>query len=64
MDPLITNRIDRLLPRTTEKRRGPGDERDPAPRRKRAAAPESSGEKEFELEPESDAPKHTLDDLA
>jgi hypothetical protein len=65
MDPLITNRIDPAQLRVPEKR---GQERDPAPRRKRPAVPgktveEAPGE-ENNQEPGLDTPKHTLDDLA
>ena len=64
MDPLITNGIDPALSRVLEKR---GQERDPAPRRKRPAVPERTGEapeEENSQELGLDMPKHTLDDLA
>jgi|HubBroStandDraft_1064217.scaffolds.fasta_scaffold00210_30 hypothetical protein len=70
MDPLTTNGIDPALLRVLDKR---GDERQPAPRRKRMAAPEKPGAEEnveaeneslSKDEPGSDTPKHTLDDLA
>jgi len=61
MDPLITNGIDPALSRVLEKR---GQERDPAPRRKRPAVPERTGEEDNNQELGLDTPKHTLDDLA
>jgi hypothetical protein len=61
MDPLITNGIDPALLRVLEKR---GQERDPAPRRRRPAVPEKPVEEENKEEPGPDTPKHTLDDLA
>jgi hypothetical protein len=62
MDPLITNGIDPALLRVLEKR---GQERDRAARRKRPPVPEKpAGEEENKQEPDPDAPKHTLDDLA
>ena len=61
MDPLITNGIDPALLRVLEKR---GQERDPASRRRRPPVPEKTVEEELPEEPGSDAPKHTLDDLA
>jgi len=66
MDPLITNGIDPALLQVQE-RRGREYERDPAPRRKRPAAPEraveeAAGENSQELG--LDTPKHALDDLA
>jgi len=65
MDPLITNGIDPALLQIVEKR---GQERDPALRRKRPAVPEKPVEEIEEEnsneEPDPDAPKHTLDDLA
>jgi len=61
MDPLITNGIDASLMQVLEKR---GNERDAAPRRKRPPAAENPAEPELEQEPDPDAPKHTLDDLA
>jgi hypothetical protein len=66
MDPLITNGIDSALVRIVEKR---GQERDPLPQRKRPAATEKPDEvensdDENKVEPDSDVPKHTLDDLA
>jgi hypothetical protein len=62
MEPLITNGIDPALLRVLEKR---GDERDPAPRRKRPAVPEKTAEEEeLDQEPGPDAPKHAVDDLA
>jgi len=62
MDPLITNGIDAALLRVLEKR---GDERDPVPRRKRPAVPEKKvEEEELNQEPETDTPKHAVDDLA
>jgi hypothetical protein len=65
VDPLITNAIDPALLRVLDKR---GDERAPAPRRKRPAVPEKTveeaAEEEKKDEPGLDTPKHTLDDLA
>jgi hypothetical protein len=62
MDPLITNRSDPARPSVMEKR---GEERAPAPRRKSWAMSEKAcEEEEIEQEPEFDAPKHSLDDLA
>jgi hypothetical protein len=62
MDPLITNGIDPALLRVLEKR---GQERDPAPRRKRPAVPEKPVEEDENKEESGlDTPKHTLDDLA
>ncbi|MGA2979057.1 MAG: hypothetical protein ABSD76_05655 [Terriglobales bacterium] len=65
MDPLITNGIDPALLHVLEKR---GQDRDPAPRRKRPAVPEKTveeaAEEENNQEPGHDTPKHTLDDLA
>jgi hypothetical protein len=61
MDPLITNGVDAALMRLLEKR---GNERDPPPRRKRPAGAEKPVEPELEQEPNADAPKHALDDLA
>lgn len=61
MDPLITNGVDPALLRVLEKR---GQERDPALRRRRVPAPESPAEEEKDEEPDPDAPKHELDDLA
>ncbi|MBZ5663599.1 MAG: hypothetical protein LAO30_03260 [Acidobacteriia bacterium] len=67
MEPLITNAIDPALLRVLEKRR---DTRDPAPPRKRAAAPEKPVEEQEveegrgKEEPGPDTPKHTFDDHA
>ncbi len=66
MDPLITNAIDPALLRVLDKR---GQERDSAARRKRPPVPEKPVNNEYEeegsnQETSSDAPKHTLDDLA
>jgi len=61
MDPLITNAIDPALLRVLEKR---GQERDPAAPRRRPPPPEKPAEEENKQEPDPDAPKHTLDDLA
>jgi hypothetical protein len=64
MDPLITNGIDPTLLRVVEKR---GQERDPAPRRKRPAVPPENTVEEAEednQEPGLETPRHTLDDLA
>ena len=63
MDPLITNGIDPGLLRVIEKR---GQERDREVRRKRPPAPEPAVEvkQEDDAEPDPDAPKHELDDLA
>ena len=61
MDPLITNGVDPALLRVLDKR---GQERDPEARRRRPPVPEKTAEEENEQEPASDAPKHTLDDLA
>jgi|HubBroStandDraft_5_1064220.scaffolds.fasta_scaffold33283_4 hypothetical protein len=62
MDPLITNRIDAALPSASGKR---GNERAPVPRRSRPAVPENTVEEEqLEPDPDSDTPKHALDDLA
>ena len=65
MDPLTTNRIDPAPSSVSDKRHERGDERPPVPRRKRPEAPEQMVEEEgLEQEPESDTPKHALDDLA
>jgi hypothetical protein len=63
MDPLITNGVDPALLRVLDKR---GQERNPALRRKRPPAPESpvAEEQKEDQEPDTDAPKHELDDLA
>lgn len=66
MDSLITNAIDPALLRVLDKR---GQERDSAARRKRPPIAEKSVNGEYEEEGSnqetgSDAPKHTLDDLA
>ena len=64
MDPLITNGIDPALLQVQERR---GQDRDPAPRRKRPAAPESASaaaDAADNLDLGLDAPKHVLDDLA
>jgi hypothetical protein len=67
MEPLITNRIDPALLRVPEKR---GDEREPVPRRKRPSVPgnpvehQTEEEEELEQQPDSDTPKHAVDDLA
>lgn len=61
MDPLITNGIEWALLRGLEKQ---GSEREPAPKRKRPPAPTRTVEEENEVESNSDATKHQLDDLA
>lgn len=66
MDPLITNGIDPALLQVQE-RRGRECDRDPAPRRKRPAVPESASaaaDAPDNLDLGLDAPKHALDDLA
>ncbi len=63
-DPLTTNRIGPALPGVIDKR---GDERTPVARRRRPVTPQKAAEndeEEAEPEPESNAPKHVLDDLA
>ena len=57
-DPLITNRLDPALLRIVDRRT---NDREPPPRRRRPAAPESLP---GELEDEGDKPEHQLDDLA
>lgn len=61
MDPLITNGTDPALLRVIEKR---GQERHPEPRRRRVPAASPTEEKDREQEPDSDTPKHEVDDLA
>jgi hypothetical protein len=66
MDPLITNGIDPALLRVLEKR---GDTREAAPRRRRPPVPgkpieEAEVDEENRQAPDSDRPKHELDDLA
>ena len=64
MDPLITNGIDPALLQVQE-RRGREYDRNPAPRRKRPAVPESAAADAADnLDLGLDAPKHVLDDLA
>ncbi len=69
MDPLITNGIDPALLRIVDRR---GQQREAVPRRKRSSSAESPAEAnnaadsadKNKVEPDPDAPKHTLDDLA
>jgi hypothetical protein len=62
MNPLSNNGIEPVM-RGLEKR---GDERDPAPRRKRPAVREKAvaDEEEHNEESGTDIPQHKLDDLA
>ena len=61
MEPLITNGVDAGLLRVVERH---GRERDAELRRRRAPAPPVEKDEETDGEPETDSPKHELDDLA